>query len=143
MKMSSSTSSGPRRLRAPHSRVPMDCGPGVDPIWAMIDACGNLRYGRPRKGLVYREGDCLLFGQDVSGAPGEENVLQTHCRVCMISMPQVPCERPQNSSNMMGREWTLTRYSRCLLCCHFLCPRPNRIGGIGHDPTASSECPTC
>ena len=26
---------------APHSWVPMDYGPGVNPIWVMTDACGN------------------------------------------------------------------------------------------------------
>lgn len=135
----SSVPSRPRRLRAPHSQIPINYGPGVDPIWVMTDACGNWRCDFPRKGLVYRE----FYSAKMSPAHlVRRTSSQTYCRVCMSLMPRVPCERPQNSSNMMGREWTLTRYSRCLVCCCSLCPRPGWIGGIGHD-SASSKCPPC
>ena len=47
---------------APHgSRVPMDYGPGTDPIWVMTDACGNGISGVVAQGKDWRTAKVAAF----------------------------------------------------------------------------------
>ena len=46
---------------APHSRVPMDYGPGADPIWVMTDACGNGIDGVVAQGKDWRTAKVAAF----------------------------------------------------------------------------------